>query len=558
MWFSPVWMELLLDMTVKGSVVLGAALMLLLILKRLSPASRYLFLFCAVLGVLALPLLVQILPKWEVSFYPQVLSQKSNLYESPIHKGLDSSGLATVFPLDPVYDLESAGRSFSWWQIFLMVWWLGFVGVSFRLAFGLIRTWWIRTRAVLMHDPELLAFIQRHANARPIRLMESRKVSIPLAVGWLRPVILVPPEFVSWDPSKQKLVLLHEIAHIKRGDVFSALLSHMASILNWFNPLVWVAMRRLYVEREKACDDYVLAQGVKPSGYASHLLDIATKLRTVRWLLPAGVAMARRSNLEVRVMSILNHSLRKSIPSKLNSIMAGILVLCLVVPLAVVQTGAQNDDTPGIVQSETEIIKNTLKKFYQTIQNRQFVAALDFFADISEYEEIEKFPLSIILADEKTGKKQFSVLAGDKFQKIEIVSSPKSIKKQDDTYTVIEDLRIMGTTSEGKEKVLVENPSHSITLVQEEGKWKIKAKSKINIVINISEGEESQKIGLCFERSGVRCLVVSTSFEDTLKVGVKIKDVNYNLNLREAIKVNLNSIIKLCVAKRIKVKRQDL
>lgn len=352
--------------------------------------------------------------------------------------------------------------------------------------------------------------------------------------------------------------MLHEIAHIKRGDIFSALFSHVASVLYWFNPLVWMTMRRLYMEREKACDDYVLAHGVKASGYASHLLDIATKLRRVRWLLPAGVAMARRSNLEVRVMSILNNNLRKSIPSKMNSILVGILVLSLVIPLAVMQTWGQEGEIPSVTQTEEEIIKNILKTFYQIIEDKEFIAALDFFADIDEYEKTERFPLSIILSDEKTGNKQFSILTGDKFDKIVVISHPQSIEKQAETYVVTEDLRIIGTTTEGKERILVENPSHSITFVWEDGQWKIKAKSKINIVINTSsKNKETQKIGLCFEKVGVRCLVVSASFEDTLKVGVKIKDIKQNINLKKNIKLDLHTKIKLNLATRIRVKHKD-
>lgn len=200
--FGLFWFELLLDMTIKGSVILGTALILLLAFKRMSPASRYLLLFCAVLGILVLPLLIQVLPEWEVSFFPQVLVQKNSITESPISKGLDSPVAGMVSPVNFIPVTEAASWDISWWQIIVMVWWLGVLGVSSRLVLGLIRTWWVRNQAELVSDLDLEAFIKLYAATRPIRLMESKRISIPLAVGWLRPVILVPPEFSFWDKAK--------------------------------------------------------------------------------------------------------------------------------------------------------------------------------------------------------------------------------------------------------------------------------------------------------------------------------------------------------------------
>ena len=56
------------------------------------------------------------------------------------------------------------------------------------------------------------------------------------------------------------------------------LLAQIACALHWFNPLVWFAAWRLGLERERACDDLVLASGVRPSAYAGHLLEIVTGL----------------------------------------------------------------------------------------------------------------------------------------------------------------------------------------------------------------------------------------------------------------------------------------
>ena len=70
-------------------------------------------------------------------------------------------------------------------------------------------------------------------------------------------------------------MLLHELAHIQRGDLPLQTLLLLACALQWFNPLIWLAYRRLIIERERACDDMVLAAGVRPATYARDLLQTA-------------------------------------------------------------------------------------------------------------------------------------------------------------------------------------------------------------------------------------------------------------------------------------------
>ena len=72
----------------------------------------------------------------------------------------------------------------------------------------------------------------------------------------------------------------------------------MVRALYWFNPLAWLAWRRLLAESERACDDLVLAQGGKASDYAEHLLTVASGAKAVRMLSSAAIAMARPSQLQ--------------------------------------------------------------------------------------------------------------------------------------------------------------------------------------------------------------------------------------------------------------------
>jgi cell division protein FtsI/penicillin-binding protein 2 len=82
----------------------------------------------------------------------------------------------------------------------------------------------------------------------------------------------------------------------------------VACAIHWFNPLVWIGAHRLRIEREIAADDAVLAAGVRPSHYAEELLAVATSAATPG----AALAMAERSSLEARVMSILASRLARA------------------------------------------------------------------------------------------------------------------------------------------------------------------------------------------------------------------------------------------------------
>ena len=78
--------------------------------------------------------------------------------------------------------------------------------------------------------------------------------------------------------------------------------------LHWFNPMVWLALRRQWIECERACDDRALAAGLRPSEYAEHLLEILRTSSPAVFSASAAVTMVRRSQFEGRLLSILDES----------------------------------------------------------------------------------------------------------------------------------------------------------------------------------------------------------------------------------------------------------
>ena len=169
---------------------------------------------------------------------------------------------------------------------------------------------------------------------RPVRLLESPHLAVPVAWGAIRPAILIPRDAQAWSDERRRCVLAHELAHIKRWDTLTQTGARLACALHWFNPLAWKAARAMQLEREKACDDYVLnVSRARASEYAGHLLDIARRAPG-SWAPPIGVlAMARRSQLEGRVLSILDGGRRRS-PAPTPMAASVAVALLIVLPIA--------------------------------------------------------------------------------------------------------------------------------------------------------------------------------------------------------------------------------
>jgi hypothetical protein len=138
-------------------------------------------------------------------------------------------------------------------------------------------------------------------------------VTTPLTIGPLRPKIHLPRSAAQWPIALRKSVMLHEQAHIRRRDTLSQLFSQIVCAVIWFQPLAWYAARRAAEERERACDDLVLASGVDAVLYAGHVIDIARESAQI----PAVVmGTARASSLEKRLRAKESRSRqRRPIPT---------------------------------------------------------------------------------------------------------------------------------------------------------------------------------------------------------------------------------------------------
>lgn len=141
---------------------------------------------------------------------------------------------------------------------------------------------------------------------RPVRIVVSGRIDVPATWGVLRPTVLLPRESTRWSDDTLHRVLLHELAHVQRGDCAAYLVGELARAVHWPNPLAWLAVRCLRVESERAADDRVVEVTDLPSAYAGDLVSMLRSLGRRAPLPSAALAMARPSGLSVRIRAILD------------------------------------------------------------------------------------------------------------------------------------------------------------------------------------------------------------------------------------------------------------
>src|ERR1700733_4478940 len=142
---------------------------------------------------------------------------------------------------------------------------------------------------------------------RPVTVCSSANVKVPTAIGFFKPVILIPDWALRDLPVEElKIILLHEFAHLRRWDDWTNLGQKIVRTFFFFHPAVWWVEKKLSLEREMACDDAVLAETKNPRAYAECLVSLAEKSFVQRSLALAQAAISRARDTSIRLAQILD------------------------------------------------------------------------------------------------------------------------------------------------------------------------------------------------------------------------------------------------------------
>ena len=187
-------------------------------------------------------------------------------------------------PLVPVWRSASGDTGAApWYSNFaLVVPWFApvwFFGVLLIYAHALASCMFaqrLRRRGVCSPPPhwqsELARLKDRLRVSRPVQLLESSLAEVPLVLGYLRPLILIPAGLLSGlPPSQVEAILLHELAHIRRNDYLINVFQRLAEGLLFYHPAAWWISSVIRAERENCCDDIVVTVTANPEEYARTL-----------------------------------------------------------------------------------------------------------------------------------------------------------------------------------------------------------------------------------------------------------------------------------------------
>ncbi|HEX2076527.1 MAG TPA: M56 family metallopeptidase [Longimicrobium sp.] len=328
------WLASAVWLVARGTLLLAAAALAALALRRGSAASRHLVWGLALAAMLALPAASLLMPRWEMPFVH-------------LPAAAPSAGAAG--------DAASAGGGLPWSTIVLLAWAAGALATLGRylLSMATVRVVARRSRPVRGGEwMERMDGAARELGMRErVRLLRADGAVMPMTWGILHPAVLVPADADGWAPERKRVVLLHELAHVARRDCLWQTLASLCCAAYWFHPGVWWAARQMRIEREQACDDRVLRAGTRASEYAGHLLEVARSFRARPLTAAAAMAMARRSQLEGRVLAVLDAARdRAAVPGRAALVAGGIAAAALF-PVAAAAPGRAEAPAPAPVQT---------------------------------------------------------------------------------------------------------------------------------------------------------------------------------------------------------------
>lgn len=308
------------DLVLRATLLFGVAALLSLALSRGSAAWRHLVWGAALGGSLVLmvarfaapsawpvwpvapaiespvgPVVWMTVPDVPVTPQPVEIANVTQTRPTPESRGF----AAPTLPVTKAWPLR---------RVLALLWCAGCVLGVAPLVAGTIRLRRLARRAVPVagREARLLDELRRECGIRrSVGGWIAREPVVPMTWGWLRPVVLLPPETLEWSKQRLRVVLLHELSHIRREDFMTQWIAGVARSVYWFHPLAWWGAARMRVEQEAACDDSVLSRGLSAPDYAEELLAVTARL-------PAGLsgghvalAMGRAARIEARVRTIL-------------------------------------------------------------------------------------------------------------------------------------------------------------------------------------------------------------------------------------------------------------
>ena len=400
-WTASAW-PILASATLKSTLVLGAAWLITYVLRGRSAAARHMVWTASAAALVALPFLSVGLPALHLPLANAVLPADAGLvfHATAATAAAPAGGVtaARQAPAPASAPAPAAERGIDGKTALMLLWMAGIAAGLLQMLTASAKLWRTRRAARVSPDQGEADRLATHLGIEhTVRVLETGS-GMPMTFGVLRPTVLLPEEARGWSGERRRVVLLHELAHVLRGDAATHLLARTALALDWWNPLAWTMWREFLKERERATDDLVLGTGAKASEYAGHLLEIARTMQARPASAAAGVAMARRSQLEGRLLAILDGRTARGQQGRAATVAAVAMAIAMMAPLAAVRAQSQAEQSAPEVEST--IVAANAQKNHEILDQ----AAVSY-EQLRKYAEAQKLrQASLEMAERLSGQ----------------------------------------------------------------------------------------------------------------------------------------------------------
>lgn len=297
----------LIEASLRGALLIGILVLLRPPLRRFIGSPWLCSLWLVVLVRLLLPGSIQ--SSWSVfNWWPE--TKNAQIDRGPIEARvavLPAKGIDSTTPLSTATNVAASPSKGQW---LIVAWAVGVAATLSMLCLRILKTARMaRSKRTAHHANLLQAFDSIPSEIRRnVTLQQVDDLDVPALVGLWRPQIWMPNSWLeTMSVEELRHVLLHELGHARRGDLWVQWLFAVVQCVHWFNPAVWLAARVAQTDRELACDAWVLRRADlrEPEQYGATLVKAAQLLRS-RWHLPpAAITMAMsKGSLFSRVRSI--------------------------------------------------------------------------------------------------------------------------------------------------------------------------------------------------------------------------------------------------------------
>ena len=333
------------DIVLRSSAILAVGLSSNVLLTRRSAALRHFVLASAILLSAAVVPLSLALPSWDVRL------------PTGSRSGTQVSSVVTVATTRAVADAPSRSDGVDFETLIVIGWAVGFALTALLLLVEGWRLVRISAQARQIQRAQWTSLAERIALSYDVRrhvaLLQTDAPDLLATWGLFRPRVLLPTQAGDWSDDRIRIVLSHELAHIRRNDWFIQIAAEAVRAVFWFNPLIWIACTRLRRESEQACDDVVLGERIPARQYAEHLLEIARTCRNPRAAWVSATPMARSSTLERRIAAMLNPALNRTSLSTRSVILTMAMLLAVTLPTAAIRAAQTAPATLALTVYDT-------------------------------------------------------------------------------------------------------------------------------------------------------------------------------------------------------------